>query len=269
MPFAIYRSSIFPYNEKMAKTATQGAAAVEKGLELFLALAEAPEGTALSRVAAEAGLPLSTAHRIAGAYLRRGLLARAGHGCYAPGPRLAALARHSVTAPLIAAARAPLRRLAHKQGATAHLGILEDGMVTYLVKEHGGGPEILTREMNQLEGYCSGIGKMLLAHLPQYERETYLDSGPFVPLTTNTITSPAALRAALIEIRVQDYAFDNAEIDEHIFCLAVPVRDPSGAIRCAISISRQTDTPASLSQLKALRICAARIGTKLPPKVSS
>jgi DNA-binding IclR family transcriptional regulator len=249
----------------MVSKETHGAAAVEKGLELFLALAEGTEGTALSAVAAKAGLPLSTAHRIAGAYLRRGLLARTGHGYYAPGPRLAALARHSLTAPLIAVARQPLRRLAQKLGATAHLGILEDNMVTYLVKEHGGGPEILTREMNQLEGYGSAIGKMLLAHLPQDEREAYLAGGPFVPLTANTITDPSTLRTALQDIRIQDYAFDNAEVDEHLFCLAVPVRDKSGTVRAAISISRHADAPASLTQLKPMRDCATRIGRNMPP----
>src|ERR1700722_15173056 len=86
VPPAIYGHVKFPYSGKMIPTDTQGVSAVEKGLELFLALAEAPEGAALSLVAAEAGLPLSTAHRIAGAYLRRGLLARPGHGRYAPGP---------------------------------------------------------------------------------------------------------------------------------------------------------------------------------------
>lgn len=242
-----------------------GAGAVEKGLELFLALVHAPEGESLARIAADTRVPLSTAHRIVNAYLRHGLLARIGHGHYAPGPHLAALARQSVTAPLIAAAREPLRRLARKLGATTHLGILENGMVTYLIKEHGGGHEILTREMNQLEGYCSGIGKMLLACLPPDEREDYLANGPFVSLTINTITTPAALRSALTVIHSQGYALDNAEIDEHLFCLAVPVRDQSGVVRGAISISRQTNTYANLIQLKLLRDCAARIGAKLPP----
>lgn len=247
----------------MISTRTQGAHAVEKGLALFLALAEAPEGMSLSHVAAVNGLKRSTAYRIAGVYLRNGLLVRTGKGRYAPGPRLAALARHSLTAPLVAAARLPLRRLAHRLGMTAHLGILEDGMVTYLVKEHGGGAEILSREMNQLEAYCSGIGKMLLAHLPQDERESYLAGGPFVALTPNTMTAPATLRAALHEIRDQDYAFDNAEVDEHLYCLAVPVRDKTGTVRCAISVSRHADRPTSLTQLKPLQDCAARIGQSL------
>jgi DNA-binding IclR family transcriptional regulator len=214
-------------------------------------------------MAAQAGLPLSTAHRIIGVYLRSRMLVRAGNGRYAPGPRLAALAQHSRTAPLIAVARPKLRRLARQMGATAHLGILEDGMVTYLVKEHGGGTEILTREKNQLEAYCSGIGKVLLAHLSHDERESYLANGPFVPLTGNTITDPAALRAELLQIRRQDYARDNAEVDVRLFCLAVPVRDAVGQVRCAISVSCHSSVPAAASWLLPMRQCAARIGQML------
>jgi DNA-binding IclR family transcriptional regulator len=194
------------------------------------------------------------------------MLVRAGNGRYAPGPRLGALARQCLTAPLIAAARLKLRRMARQLGATAHMGILEDAMVTYLVKEHGGGPELLTRENNQLEAYCSGLGKVLLAHLSQDDRENYLASGPFVALTSKTITDPAALRAELLNIRRQDYARDNAEVDDRLFCLAVPVRDLAGEVRCAISISQHSQAPVPSSWLQPMRQCAGQIGVKLLPE---
>lgn len=242
----------------------QHTTAVTKGVELFLALVEGQSAARLSDAASRAGIPLSTAHRLAAVYLRSGLLARVGHGRYAAGPRLAAITLQRDTRALFAAASRPkLRRLAKHLDSTVHLGILEDGMVTYLVKEHGGGEEILTREMNQLEGYGSAIGKTLLAHLGEAEQEAYLANGPFVPLTTNTITSPAALRAAFLEIRAEGYAFDNAEVDNDLFCLAVPVFSRNGEVRFAISVSRRADSPVDLAQLKPLRDCAAQISSHL------
>src|SRR3546814_4531438 len=57
----------------------------------------------------------------------------------------------------------PISKLAQRTGLTAHLGCLESNMVTYLIKE-GSEPDVFTREGIQLEAYCSGIGKVLLAH---------------------------------------------------------------------------------------------------------
>ena len=74
--------------------------------------------------------------------------------------------------------------LAKRTGLTVHLGVFEGDMVTYLVKA-AGVTDVLTQEGMQLEAYCSGIGKVLLAFLPLDEREQYLAGGPFVRLTAH------------------------------------------------------------------------------------
>lgn len=74
--------------------------------------------------------------------------------------------------------------------------MLENDMVTYLVREGAEARTIFSEENKQLEAYCSGIGRMLLASLPEPDREAYLAEGPFVALTERTITDPAELRAA-------------------------------------------------------------------------
>lgn len=92
----------------------------------------------------------------------------------------------------------------------------------------------------QLEAYCSGNGKILLANLPERDREAYLASGPFPALTKSTITDPALLRRELKTIASQGYALDAEEIVEGLACVAVPIRKSDGSTPAAISISRGT-----------------------------
>lgn len=256
---------ILSYCEKMKNgQASQGSKTAEKSAALFLALLETQGRLPLSAIAQRTGLPLSTAHRLASVYLRNGLLARVGHGRYAAGVRLPELCGSLTQADILAAvARPHLRDLARTLNATAHLGVLEGDMVTYLVKEHGGGTGILTQEANQLEGYGTGIGKVLLSALPPDAQAAYLANGPFVALTPQTITDPAALRLEFQNIASQGYAFDNAEMAENLFCLAVPVPEPGKGARCALSVSFQAREPVSLALLPTLRGCAARIAKGL------
>lgn len=136
-------------------------------------------------------------------------------------------------------------------------------MVTYLVKEHGGGPPVLTREMIQLEAYCSGIGKVLLAHLDDAARDAYLAAGPFVALTGKTTTDPDALRTVLGRIRAQGYAVDDAELEDDLYCLAVPVRGPGGEVLAALSASSRSNTPIDPALLGRLQTCAASVERRL------
>lgn len=244
----------------MNDESSRGVASIEKGLELFLRLVDDAGHTPLSALARRAAIPQSTAQRIVAAFVRSGLLSRVGRGRYAAGLRLAAItAVEDVRSVLIAASRPLLRRLARELAATVHLGLLEGDMVTYLVKERGGGPHLLTREMMQLEAYCSGIGKVLLAHLDDAAREAYLAAGPFVALTRNTMTDPAVLRAAFRSIREQGYAVDSAEVEDDLYCLAVPVHGPGGEVMAALSASSRENKPIDAGVLDRLRICASRI----------
>lgn len=221
----------------------------------------------LSRQARELAIPLSTAYRAVADLTSAGLVSPGRHGSWLPGfdliRRAAAIDPRELLADI---ARSPLRRTAKSFRGTVHLGILEADMVTYLVKERGGGPEVLTRPGMQLEAYCSAIGKMLLASLPTPERDRYLAGGPFFALTPYTITDPEALRRELDRVRTLDHAIDEREISEALRCVAVPVRDRGGEIVAAISFtcvipSRRPQTDDDV--LAALRACAQEIEQRL------
>jgi DNA-binding IclR family transcriptional regulator len=191
---------------------------------------------------------------------RSGLVTRVRRGYYLPGPSLTRLARHDgIPRVLKAIGRPIIKKLATDTACTAHVGIFENGMVTYLLKAGRAAQTVFTREGTQLEAYCTGIGKVLLAALPESAREDYLKSGPFIQLTANTLTDPQRLRSELIVIGDRGYAEDNAEMDSGLLCLAVPVRLVEGDVIAALSISTRStavDSRALLTHLDTLRAAA-------------
>lgn len=225
-----------------------------KGLGLLRIIIADNARSSLSEIARVAAVPLSTAHRLAVTLESEGFLTRVGKGCYQPGPALGELiGSRARVDPLAARLRRPLARLARDANAFAHYGILEEGMVTYLVREPGGGRGLFTAETMQQEAYCSALGKVLLAALPGDEMEAYLAGGPFIGLTTSTITDPEHLRDEIAKVRVDGVGFDRHEIREDLYCIAVPVRAPGGRVNGAISLSFVGHVPEQVQQVEFAR----------------
>lgn len=246
--------------------ATPSLRSLEKALDLLGRIVESGEIHSISGFAEQMKMPRSTASRIAATLERSGLVTRLRRGYYLPGPSLIRLARpDSIPRVLKAIGRPIIKKLATDTGCTAHVGIFENGMVTYLLKAGRAAQTIFTREGTQLEAYCTGIGKVLLAALPVSVREEYLKSGPFIQLTANTLTDPQKLRSALTVAADRGYAEDDAEMDSDLRCLAVPVRS-GGDVIAALSISTRSqdeDPHALLTHLDAVRTAANLLSKRL------
>ncbi|MFC3714087.1 IclR family transcriptional regulator [Sphingoaurantiacus capsulatus] len=238
----------------------------DRTLDVLEAVRDA--GTAsLPAVAAACGLPLPTVHRMAKALIERGYLVAYRRGLCGLGPACLTLgAGLSLNAMLREAGAAELKSLARACGTHAHLGVFEGDMVTYLAKARHGRSELPTTEGTQLEAYCSGIGKVLLAQFEAAELDRYLGQGAFVSLTDATVTDPAALRALIATARARGWATDMGEVMPDLFCVAVPVRDAAGHGVAALSVSYRAPAMAEdelAASLPALREAAGRIEAKL------
>lgn len=243
--------------------------ALEKAFTLLTAVAESRGRQSLPVLAERAKLPLSTAHRLIATLEGLGLIVREKKGRYYIGPMVMDLIRNITPHDVMARVSRPfLRELARRFRMTAHLAVFEGEMVTYLAKENVGRSTVQTIEGSQLEAYCSGLGKVLLAHLPERERERYLAAGPFVPLTDRTITDPAALREELHRVIRRGYALDDGEILETLRCIAVPLKDQYGRTCAALSVSGNVAvfTPAFIqSTVGVLKQTAQEISERLFP----
>lgn len=123
-------------------------------------------------------------------------------------------------------------------GETVHLAFLEGREVVYLDKLAGLHPIGLMSSQigGRSPAYCTGLGKALLAYLPETEIYRVFAGEELHRFTNNTTTSLDRLIEELREIKKLGYAIDNEEHEKGAGCIACPLFNHNGVV-AAISIS--------------------------------
>ena len=122
---------------------------------------------------------------------------------------------------------------------TSHMGVLDRNIYLRFVDKVIGNTSIHMDSIIGLrrKAHLTGCGKVLLAYQAPEELEVYIHSVNFEPMTDYSITSGNELRRELAVIREQGYGFDREESEYGLFCIAAPVRDTTGTVIAAISVS--------------------------------
>lgn len=172
---------------------------------------------------------------------------------YALGMRLVRLAHAAWTQSSLAPVARPfLDELSSSIGATIHLAQLDNAQVLYVDKRNAKNPiEMFSQAGKVGPAYCTGVGKAMLASLPEPTLKQALSQQSFYRFTPNTLGSQRELKAELSQIREQGYAFDREEHEPGIICVAVPIVTNAGHLIGAISVT-DTTTQTSLEQLETL-----------------
>jgi len=84
--------------------------------------------------------------------------------------------------------------------------------------------------------HSTASGKVLLAFLPEADRQRYL-AEDLCPMTRATVTDKKVLAVELEGVRRNGYALDNGEAISGIGCVAAPIRDQDGLVVAAVSLS--------------------------------
>ncbi|RYY24498.1 MAG: IclR family transcriptional regulator [Sphingomonadales bacterium] len=211
-----------------------GSQTLLRGLDVIEAVADGP--ITLADLAARLDLTRSTTHRLATALVERRYLTFVPRLGYQFGPKLLELGflaqQHT---DVVQIARPHLEALAAATEDTVHLGVLESERALYLDKIPGRRRiEISSRVGDRHPLTSTGLGKALLlddnaAHWRKLFDEDRATGSP-----------PADYDVWLA--RMQGYvndgrAFDLEENEDRIRCVAAPVRDFSGNIVAALSVS--------------------------------
>lgn len=135
-----------------------------------------------------------------------------------------------------------LHMLAEKFNETICLGIEREMKVVYI--DIVLGPEKSVRSEarigNSTSMHCTGIGKLLMLNYSEKQLSIWEQRMGFQVYTANTIRTHEELVKCLKETRANDYAYDNEECEDLAHCIAVPIRDYTGKIIAAISVSGTT-----------------------------
>ena len=209
-----------------------GSQTLLRGLDVLEAVAEGP--VTLPELAARLDLTRSTTHRLAAALVDRRYLNFVPREGYSLGPKLLALGFHAQQQKdLSRVARPHLEALAALTEDTVHLGVLDQGRALYVDKIPGRRRiEISSRVGERQPLRSTGLGKALILDEDERRLGELYDSEP----GTSQIPRAEWLKR-MREYSLQGHAFDLEENEDRIRCVAAPVRDVSGRIVGAISLS--------------------------------
>jgi DNA-binding IclR family transcriptional regulator len=158
---------------------------------------------------------------------------------YSLGPALETLTKpRSLVERLSERARPFLERLTNETGQTAHVGILEDDRAVLVEVLMASGPVVVQQSPGDLEHlYCSAIGKVIYAFLPEKERRRIARRMVFERYKPATLKSVEALDAECVEIRREGIAFDRDEGPAPLACIAAPILDEHDYPVASVGIS--------------------------------
>jgi DNA-binding IclR family transcriptional regulator len=125
-------------------------------------------------------------------------------------------------------ARPQLRKMADETGELANLMFEEDGWGVYVHTSRGeDAVDIDTQTGRRAHLHATGLGKAILATLPEERVEAIVDSRGLPGVTEHTITDRAELLAELDEVRAEGIAYDREECVEGMACIARPLSTPN------------------------------------------
>lgn len=139
---------------------------------------------------------------------------------------------------LINSAKPFAKALCESLGETVHMGIREDNSAVYVLKEESSYTlRMYSRIGKIIPLYCTAIGKIFLSEMKESELASYFAGNALKPFTPHSITTADALKEQLQQIRRRGWSIDDQEHEENVMCIASPIRDYSGAVVAALSVS--------------------------------
>lgn len=225
----------------MGQLVKPGSTTVDKALKVLVAMGEnsTPRGLSLAELSTRIGYHKTTVYRLLATLQQNGFVQQdADTDRYRLGLRLLELSTTLLENLELRYEASPLlHELMMKTGETVHLGVLDGAEVVYIEKVESLNPvRMFSRIGRRMPCYCTGLGKAVLAYLPEERVEEALAHG-MLRRTANTITSPEEMKRELARVRELGYAIDNVENEEGIACVAAPIFDHLGRPIAGLSIA--------------------------------
>ena len=216
-----------------------GTGTLGKALQVLDIIAMSPVPLRFTDVLERTDQPRGTLHRQLSNLIEEGLHTVNADNSYALGLRFLKLAAKSWSRNTLRIVAEPFIRELHEQtGETVHLGVIRDLEVIYIDKlESKQSVRMHSQVGNASPLYCTGIGKAMLARLPDEECEARARRFAFLKFTDTTLVTPQMLLAEIAEIRKTGIAHDREEHEPGIRCVAAALGDAKHSTIAGISVT--------------------------------
>lgn len=203
-----------------------GVQSIDRAFAILEAMADAGGVIGLSQLAAEAGLPLATIHRLVRTLVDLGYVRQEPSRQYSLGPRLMRLADTS-TRRLGALANPFMTAVVDALGESVNLAVREGDEIVYVaqVQPSKNFMRMFTEVGRRAQLHTTAVGKAILAAQPDSSVREVLARTGMMRRTEHTIGTPKDFLADLERIRERGYALDDGEQEVGVRCVAVLVPD--------------------------------------------
>lgn len=219
---------------------------LERGLAILGCFTPERPVLGIADIADELGMSRSTTHRYVITLVALGYVEQGASRKYRLGLKVSELGMSALASTgLRDHSHAYLEELRLQSSYTVNLAILDGSDVLYLdrARSFRRGQSKIDLDLGpgaRLPAYCTSLGKVLLAHLPEDAQRELLSDITLEKRGPNTITTKKALRAELDQVREEGFAVDDEELQSELLAIAVPVRAGGGEVIAAINMAAHT-----------------------------
>ncbi len=208
-----------------------------KGLAVIETFTADRPRQSIAEVAAASGLDRATA--------RRCLLTLAAQGYadydgkfFTLTPRVLRLGTACLaTMPLPQMVQPFLERLSEALGESSSVSILDEDEIVYVARAaQRKVMSIALMPGSRLPAFCTSMGRVLLAALPEEEARRRLAARALVARTALTVTTPEGVLERLAQVRQQGFSVNDEEVELGLRSIAVPVLNARGVTVAALNL---------------------------------
>jgi len=215
--------------------------ALARGLGVLLALSDKKRRMTIAQVSHRTGIPRAAARRSLHTLEKLGFVAADDARRFYLRPRVLSFSHGYLSAsPIAVLAQPVLDRLSDSLREACSLAMPDGEEIVYIARSSSS--RIMSPALNvgrRLPAYCTSIGHVMLAHLPQDQLNDYLAYARFHPYTDYTPNSAEKLLPLLAAVRESGFAFASQLMEPRICTLAVPVCDMAGHYVSGINVILQ------------------------------
>ncbi len=212
---------------------------VVKAIQVMNLFSAAEPRLSVTEISRRLNMPKSTAHALLNTLLSQGFIEKVGRDLYALGTEVIVLTQKVRVNVEVRDRAAPyLRELADQCDESVYLTIRDGDYVLYLYAIESS-RRLIARTAIGDRAYLhsTGVGKAILAALPQEECDAIVARVGLPPVTRLTVTDPVKLREVLDQTRERGFSFDNQENELRNYCIGTALYDGTGKVIGACSVA--------------------------------
>lgn len=209
-----------------------------RGLLVIQAFSSRKRQLAISQLSKKTGLSRASVRRCLYTLSKLGFAGSDDGRNFFLKPRILALGHSYLSSmPLATAAQPVLEHVSHILHESCSIATLDGVDIIYVARAD------VTRIMSidlgvgsRLPGFCTSMGRVLLANLPPDELESALQKIEFTRYTDRSVTSVEKLRQVLNVVRRDGHSIVDQELELGLRSMAVPIVNPTGRVVAALNV---------------------------------